>query len=114
MSITNIYFNCTLQGDNFDPTPLLGNNQLEIIDYHHRGEVDQRKGREGRIFEDGGVLFTSKGGGFEEFVKKLYSIKDLMVGNPVDDRRVVYIALEYEGHCNWEIEPHLLKMIGEL
>ncbi|NJN98954.1 MAG: hypothetical protein HC875_35105 [Anaerolineales bacterium] len=113
MSITHVHFSCALQGDDFDPTPFLDNGQLKITDYHLRGSVDNRKGREGRIFQDGYILLQSKDGNFEEFIHKLYSIKELIIGNKAD-RRVVYVDLWYEGYCHWEVEPNLLKMMGEL
>jgi predicted nucleic acid-binding protein len=59
------------------------------------------------------VRFKSKEGDFEEFVNMLYKSSKLIVENR-SDARELHLLLGYEGQCNWEIAPSLLKMIGEL
>src|SRR5690606_10974681 len=83
-----------------------------ISEYHSVGEIGKRGTSKGRLLESGHIRFKCKGD-FNQFIKKLYSMKDLIVENKAE-RGVVHISIWYEDQCNWEFTPSILAMISEL
>ncbi len=63
--------------------------------------------------ESGYIRLKPKTGGFDEFVLKLYAVRDLIVNNGADTR-VLYITIWYENQCNWEVKPEVMRMIAEM
>jgi hypothetical protein len=113
-----IYFYCSLWGQDFDPTPFLDNNrigkvQLEVSKFSRVGDLGTTGTMKGRILKTGDILLEAKEGNFDEFVQRVYSIKDLIIESQAE-RRVLHISLWYEDQCNWEFGPGILKMISEM
>ena len=111
--IQELDFHCTLQGANLDPAPLAGTDRFEILEYSRVGEIAEKGRLKGRPLDFGYIRFKSREGDLEEFVNALYSSRKLIVDNG-SEVSALHILLKYEGQCNWEIAPSLLKMIGEL
>jgi hypothetical protein len=102
-----------LQGPNFDPTPFLADEQFEILEFHRVGEIAAKGRSVGQPLDFGYVRFSSREKNFEEFVNRLYSSRELITGSR-DEIRELHIFLEYEGQCNWEFTPSLLRMVSDL
>lgn len=111
--ITDLYFHCALQGENFDPTPFLTSAQFEVLNYHRIGDIAEKGRFKGQAHNDGYVSFKAKTGDFDEFVHRLYAEKPLIVESHAE-RRELHLFLGYQGQCNWDFPPDVLRMIGEL
>lgn len=111
--ITDLYFHCALQGESFDPTPFLNTEQFEVLNYHRIGDIAEQGRFKGQARDDGYVRFKARVDDFDEFVYRLYAQKPLVVENNAE-RRELHIFLGYEGQCNWDFDPDVLRMISEL
>jgi hypothetical protein len=111
--IQELDFYCALQGANLDPAPLVSADKFEILEYNRAGEVAKKGRFKGRPLDFGNIRFKSREGDLEEFVNALHSSRKLIIDNGSEISEL-HILLKYEGQCNWEIAPSLLKMIGEL
>ena len=108
-----IHFHYVFQGEQFDPGPLLDTAKFRIADHHRAGDIGKRRGSIGRALQEGYICVESAHEDFNEFVKDLYAVKELIVANGADTR-VVYLILSYKGQCNWEFDPSTLAMLAEL
>jgi len=113
MSIHTLRFYCALQGQEFDPVPLLNVESFEIMDYYCLGDIASKGRFKGQPLEDAYICFRSKEGGFDEFVNKLYRMKELMLQNKAE-RRELHLFLGYQNQCNWWFDAEILRIIGEL
>jgi hypothetical protein len=106
-------FYCALQGTDFDPMPFVVAGKFEILEHNRVGEIAQKGRFKDRPLDFGYVRFKSKEDDFEKFVSALYDSKRLIIESK-SELRELHIFLGYEGQCNWEIVPNMLKIIGEL
>ena len=113
MAIRDIYFYCALQGENFDPIPLLNLDKFTVADYHCVGDWTRIAKLRGEPQKTGYICLEAKGENFEGFVNNLFLAKELITENNTEVREL-HIFLEYENQCNWWFDASLLKIIGEL
>ncbi len=111
--IVKAFHYCSLSGPNFDPTPFLDQDQFKISTYNRIGDVGTTGSMKGRIWKSGYVRFEAKEGDFDEFVQKVYLIRDLIAESQIEEREL-HISLWYEAQCNFEFDPGILKMISEM
>jgi len=126
MTIRYIYPRCVLQGERFDPQPLLNLDSFKVVNYHCIGDWTRVGRLRGKPETTGYIRLGAKGVDFdkfidpvlakeilEQFVDNLLSIKDLII-NSNACLKVLYLFLGYENQGYWEFSPQLLRKIREL
>ncbi len=77
------------------------------------GDTYQMGRWKGNVIESGYVRLRPETGTLDDFVRQLYSMRGLIIGNGADTR-VLHITLWYEDQCNLEFKPEVMRMIAEM